>query len=209
MTASTRESGSPAPAKAPAPAPAERRRIAKRAQIIDVAWDLARRDGLAGISLRDLADRVDMRQPSLYHYFDSKAELYDAMFAQGFTALVDERNALVLDPDPIVALRQGCRHFVEFCVRDPVRYQLLFQNSVPGFHPSAASMRIASQALEFLAQWLAAAGATKAADLDLMRALLLGIAGEQIANEPGGRRWTKLTDDVVDVVLGVMQRSGR
>ena len=44
---------------------------------------LARRDGLAGISLRDLADSVDFRQPSLYAYFESKLDLYDSMFADG------------------------------------------------------------------------------------------------------------------------------
>jgi AcrR family transcriptional regulator len=188
-------------------APAERRRLARRAQIIDVAWELARRDGLAAVSLRELADRVDMRQPSLYNYFESKAALYDAMFAQGFADLVADRERLRLDADPMTALRQGCRHFVDFCVRDPVRYQLLFQHSVPGFQPSATSMGVAGEALEFLRRWLVAAGARGEAAVDLMRALLLGIAGEQIANEPGGRRWARFTDDVVDVVMGVMARN--
>jgi AcrR family transcriptional regulator len=199
-------------ASALTPAPAERRRDARRARILDVAWELARRDGIAAISLRELADRVDMRQPSLYNYFGSKADLYDAMFAQGFAQLVDERTALRLDADPTTALRQGCRHFIDFCVRDPARYQLLFQHSVPGFHPSAGSMQIAESALGFLAEWLRAAGATDPAAVDLMRALLLGLAGEQIANEPGGRRWAQFVDEVVEVVLDVFRRksaSGR
>ena len=188
------------------PAPAERRRTARRAQILDVAWELARRDGLAAISLRELADRVDMRQPSLYNYFGSKADLYDAMFAQGFSQLVEEREQLALGPDPMSELRRGCAHFVEFCARDPVRYQLLFQHSIPGFHPSPASMDIANRALEFLAGWLIAAGVADPAALDLMRALLLGIAGEQIANEPGGDRWVRFTDDVVDIAIQVVSR---
>src|ERR1700728_4941229 len=59
------------------------RREAKKARILVEAWALARRDGLAAISLRDLADRVGLRQPSLYAYFDSKLGLYDMMFADG------------------------------------------------------------------------------------------------------------------------------
>ena len=188
------------------PAPRERRRMSRRSQILDVAWELARRDGLAGISLRELADRVDLRQPSLYTYFASKADLYDAMFAQGFAQLVDEREKLVLDPDPMVALRDGCRHFIDFCVEDPVRYQLLFQHSIPGFYPSQESMEVSGRALGFLQGWLEAAGATDPAALDLMRALLLGVAGEQIANEPGGRRWVDFADDLADVVIEVMRR---
>lgn len=186
--------------------PAERRRRARVRQIQAVAWELARRDGIAAISLRELADRVDMRQPSLYNYFVSKAALYDAMFAAGFQQLVGEREQLDLDDDALSALKQGCRHFIDFCVRDPARYQLLFQHSIPGFHPSIESMAIAERALAFLQRWLERAGVTDPAGLDLMRALLLGLAGEQIANEPDGKRWVRLTDDLVDVVVGVIQR---
>jgi AcrR family transcriptional regulator len=175
-------------------------------QILTVAWELAGRDGLAAISLRELADRVDMRQPSLYTYFSSKAALYDAMFAQGFQQLVDEREHLDVSNDPSVALRQGCRHFIDFCVENPVRYQLLFQHSIPGFHPSVESMAIAERALGFLQRWLQDAGVTDPAGLDLMRAMLLGVAGEQIANEPGGQRWTRFTDDLADIVAELTRR---
>ncbi len=188
------------------PSPRERRHLARREQILTVAWELARRDGVTGISLRELADRVDLRQPSLYSYFPSKADLYDAMFAEGFQELVDEREQMVLDSDPGVALRQGCRHFVEFCTRDPVRYQLLFQHSIPGFAPSEASMEISRRALGFLQDWLEAAGVTGPVGLDLMRAMLLGVAGEQIANEPGGSRWTRFTDDLVGAAVEIARR---
>ena len=188
------------------PSPRERRRAAKSAEIINVAWELAQRDGITAISLRELADRVDLRQPSLYSYFESKADLYDAMFAQGFQELVDEREQLELDPDPNIALRQGCRHFIEFCVANPVRYQLLFQHSIPGFTPSESSMEISSRALAFLERWMKSAGVEDPSGLDLMRAMLLGVSGEQLANEPGGQRWTRFTEDLVDVIVEVLRR---
>lgn len=184
------------------------RRRARQDQILSAAYELARRHGLAAVSLRELASRVDMRQPSLYNYFASKAALYDAMFAQGFQELVDERERLQTRADADATLRYGCRHFIEFCVNDPVRYHLLFQHSLPGFQPSAASMEIAERALAFLGRWLAAAGAPQPEALDLMRALLVGLAGEQIANEPGGRRWTRFVDDVVEIVLALMRDRG-
>lgn len=188
------------------PSPRERRRAAKHAEILGVAWELAQRDGITAISLRELADRVDLRQPSLYSYFESKADLYDAMFAQGFQELVDEREELELDPDPDVALRQGCRHFIEFCVANPVRYQLLFQHSIPGFTPSESSMEISGRALGYLERWMAAAGIEDPSGLDLMRAMLLGVSGEQLANEPGGQRWIRFTDDLADVIVEVLRR---
>jgi hypothetical protein len=45
---------------------------------------------------------------------------------RGLGALVDQRAGLGLDPDPVRALRQAARAFLEFCVEDPARYQLLF-----------------------------------------------------------------------------------
>lgn len=183
--------------------PEARRRAAWRARILDAAWELARRDGVATISLRDIAAMVDLRQPSLYTYFASKADLYDAMFAQGFQALLDQRRQLEVDLDPAVMLREGCQHFLEFCVRDPARFQLLFQHSIPGFHPSEETMKLSSAALGQLQQWLADAGADGKESLDLMRALLVGLAAQQVANEPGGSRWTRLVDQAVDAVLVV------
>ena len=149
---------------------------------------------------------VGLRQPSLYAYFESKSALYDAMFAQGFQALIDERRALELDDDPVLALRQGARHFLDFCQEDGARYQLLFQRSIPGFVPSPTSLTLSVEALGFLQRWLADAGLQGAVALDVSRALLTGLAGEQIANDPGGDRWTRHLDDVIDVFVGVASR---
>ena len=65
------------------------RRDATRARIRDAAWDLARRDGLAAITLREVARRVGMRAPSLYTYFGSKNAMYDAMYADGARQLAE------------------------------------------------------------------------------------------------------------------------
>jgi AcrR family transcriptional regulator len=177
------------------------RHEATREEILGASWRLARIQGLAGFTLRDLAAAVHMRHQSLYTYFPSKQAIYDAMFAQGFRALVDQRAALDVDRDPIRALRHGARAFLAFCVQDSVRYQLMFERVVPDFVPSAASMELSVAALSYLERWLGAAGLSHAADVDLCRALLTGLAGQQIANEPGGTRWTKLVDRGIDGLL--------
>jgi AcrR family transcriptional regulator len=69
------------------------RHEATKEEILEAAWRLARVRGLAGFSLRDLAQAVQMRHQSLYTYFPSKQAIYDAMFAQGFRALADQRAA--------------------------------------------------------------------------------------------------------------------
>src|SRR5262245_2002029 len=109
--------------------PVDRRRErhdAKRSAIVAEAWDLARRDGLAAISLRDLAERVDLRQPSLYAYFDSKLALYDALFADGNRQLLEHVATLPTEGDPRELLVALTEMLVRFSTEDIVRHQLLF-----------------------------------------------------------------------------------
>jgi AcrR family transcriptional regulator len=54
-----------------------RRRSAVRERILDAAWWPARRDGVAAMSLRNLAREVDLTRPALYSDFASKNALYD------------------------------------------------------------------------------------------------------------------------------------
>lgn len=178
-----------------------RRRETKRNRIVAEAWSLARRDGLAGISLRDLADSVDLRQPSLYAYFESKLELYDLMFQDGQQQLVDRclaREPLTDAREELVAIVED---LVRFSSEDTVRHQLLFQRTIPGFAPSAAAMEPARRFVELMTQRLRAAGAHDQADVDLFSAIVSGLAHQQVANDPGGDRWVALARRVVEMVV--------
>src|SRR5437870_9135304 len=87
------------------------RHEATRAEILDAAWQLVRAEGLAALSLRDLARKVGMQAPSLYSYFDSKHAIYDAMFLQGNLELLDRYERLPELDDPKEEFRQGARVF--------------------------------------------------------------------------------------------------
>jgi AcrR family transcriptional regulator len=183
------------------------RREAKKARILVEAWVLARRDGLAAISLRDLADRVDLRQPSLYAYFDSKLDLYDMMFADGNRQLLSWIGDLPPRDDPRQALAEFLRSLVMFSSVDVVRHQLLFQRTIPEFEPSPSSYAVAQEFYEIARQRLVAVGATEPQDIDLFSALANGLAHQQVANEPGGDRWARLAEPSVDMYLGHLRRS--
>jgi AcrR family transcriptional regulator/predicted acylesterase/phospholipase RssA len=82
------------------PGPPDRvavRRQATRELIVAAAWDLARETGLTGFTLRQLAERVGMRAPSLYEYFTGKDAIYDAMFAQGNRAFLAMARTIAAD----------------------------------------------------------------------------------------------------------------
>jgi AcrR family transcriptional regulator len=185
------------------------RRDAKVATILAAAWTLAHRDGLAAISLRDLADAVDLRQPSLYVYFESKLDLYDAMFTDGYRQLLDLVRSRRYPRDPARALGRLVADCVQFSSDDVMRHQLLFQRTIPGFEPSATSMHIALDFYELARVMAAAAGVRTQAEMDLFTALVNGLAHQQVANDPGGRRWVRLADRTVEMFLADVERRRR
>jgi AcrR family transcriptional regulator len=177
------------------------RREQRVAEIVDAAWRLAREDGIGGISLHALAREVGIRQPSLYAYFDSKLALYDAMFADGNRRLLERLDALDLPAEPRGALKAHLRAFVDFSVEDIDRCQLLFQRPIPGFEPSPASYETARAALGRATDLLRAAGVDSDDDVDCIIAIVAGLVDAQNANDPGGDRWIRHLDRLIDLYL--------
>ena len=182
----------------------ERRQETKR-EIVQASWDVVREHGLAGLSMRDLGERVGMRAQSIYSYFASKHEIYDAMFLEGYQAFAERMDSAVTEDqiaaDPVGAARAATHAFVEFCISDPVRYQLLFQRTIPDFTPSPEAYAVAVQAYDQMGRRLDAVGVHDQQTLDLWTAVLTGLTDQQISNDPGGTRWTQLVDRAVDMLL--------
>jgi AcrR family transcriptional regulator len=178
-----------------------RRREAKTAAIVAEAWKLAAAHGIGGVSLHALAKAVGMRQPSLYAYFDSKLALYDAMFADGNRRLLEQLDAPGLPTDPRAAVKAYMRVFVDFAVADAARSELLFHRPIPGFEPSPESYALAEAVLDRAVELLAAAGMTDPADVDCIIAMVAGVIDAQTSNDPGGDRWTRHLDRLIDLYL--------
>lgn len=179
-----------------------RRRATKQA-ILRAAWDIARARGLGEVSMRPLAATLGMSAPSLYEYFDGKDAIYDAMYVEGNRTLRErlasiEGIASMTTRETLIA---GARTFLEFCNEDPARFQLLFQHSIPGWHPSAEAYASAIEIVDLTSSHLRALGITAASSLDLWTALISGLANQQVANDPGGDRWLRLVEPAVDMFL--------
>jgi AcrR family transcriptional regulator len=177
------------------------RRDATRERILVAAWRLSRRDGLASLSLRELAADVGMRAPSLYTYFPSKNDLYDAMYAQGLREMSVALDQAPRVDDPVDRLKRHVRLFVRLCVEDPCRFQLIFERPIPGFVPKPESFAVGAAGLARTEEIARAAGVRGARAFDLFRAVTTGIVGLQVANEPGGDRWTRLVDEAVEMLV--------
>lgn len=176
-----------------------KRREATRREILDAAWAVAREQGLSALTLREVAAGVGMRAPSLYSHFESKDAIYDAMYGQAWQTFLELVKGRVLPAEPRAALKEIASTFFDFAIADLARFQLMNQRSVPGFVPSEESYAVAVEVLRLLRDELTAIGVRDDAGVDLFTALVGGLVDQQLANDPGGDRWRRLLDRVIDM----------
>ena len=179
---------------------AARRSLVER-EILDAAWAVMAQEGVAALSVREVARSVGLRQQSLTYYFPAKQDLLDALFADGVADLKRTIDELPTSRDEATGVVDFARAFVEYCVSNPDRYHLMFQRTVPGFEPTEKSHQAALEVLAELVERLAAVGVTRAADIALFRSLMSGIAAEQIANDPAGRTFADQTERGIRYLL--------
>lgn len=161
------------------------------AAILETARTIMRAEGVAALSMQELARRLGMRAPSLYHYFSGKMELYDALFRQGFVLYGEQvQRATQLARTWQDDIRLAFEAYMAFAVENPELYQLCFERPVPGFVPSAASLRVSLDILEAAyeraARWRMDldSGLTPRATVDLVIALMHGLTALHLANDP-------------------------
>ena len=177
------------------------RRSQRRAQILAAAWDIAAESGLAAVSLHEVARRIGIRQPSLYGYVQSKLDLYDAMFGHAYEQLLGRLESSAPSGSARHQLLHVSRVILDFAVENPSRQQLIFQRTIPGFEPSEASYVLARRVLGRSAGLLSALGADSPAHLEVYTSLVGGLGAQQIANDPGGDRFTRHLETVLTMFL--------
>lgn len=152
-----------------------------------------REQGVGGLTLQEVARRVNLRTPSLYEYFPSKAALYDALFRVAIR-LYQERRERASQTQGTVwdRIRAWMEGYMSFAQDHPELYGLLFERPIPGFEPSEQSMVESRRMLEggraLLAAELEAVHLTLdqpvAQVLDLLIAMMHGLTSQHRANEP-------------------------
>ncbi len=185
-----------------------RRRLATKTEVVAAAWEIAAVEGVGGITIRDLAERVGLKAPSLYEYFPSKNAVYDAMFADGWRAFGGVMAALPRDGDLRTMVSSMAAGLARFWVDQPARFSLLCQRPIPGFEPSPQAYAEAVAVLDDIAAQLAVLGIEDRQAIDLLIAMVTGLVSQQIANDPPGDRWLRLLGWAVDIFLTSLTERG-
>jgi AcrR family transcriptional regulator len=160
--------------------------------ILDTARVIMREGGVAALSMQELARRVDMRAPSLYHYFSSKMHIYDVLFQQGFTLFGEYMEKASKDAKSWQEeLQLRFEAYMSFALQNPELYQLCFERPVPGFVPSEESLKLSfgllQQSYDRVARQLYPMIKTELSPEqlgDMVIAMMHGLTALHLANQP-------------------------
>jgi AcrR family transcriptional regulator len=107
----------------------EREKEALRQDILDAARELFVKEGYENVSMRRVAEKIEYSPTTIYLYFEDKASLLYAICEETFAKLAKRMETIARDSDePVEALRQGCRAYVDFGLKYPNHYKLTFIN---------------------------------------------------------------------------------
>src|SRR5690349_20965188 len=112
---------------------------AKKRQILEVAAGILEREGAQAVSTRSVAAAAGVRAASLYQFFGDKDGLLAALAILAFDRYLDEKHLLPSTGDPVDDMRRGWDAHVDFGLRHPAFYLLMFGSDRPGRRPPAAT----------------------------------------------------------------------
>jgi len=110
-------------------APAATQLSPRAREIVAAARDLLEAEGVEGLSMRRLADRLGIRAPSIYKHLPDKEALEAALISDGLAEWAELcERAILPGDDPLVAFANAYRSFA----RDhPHLYRLMTERPLP------------------------------------------------------------------------------
>jgi AcrR family transcriptional regulator len=192
----------------------QRNREAAIQSILGAARAIMREEGVAALSMQELARRVDMRAPSLYNYFSGKTEIYDTLFRLGFTMYdVHIKELMKASTGLRDELRINIEGYMSFALENPDLYQLCFERPVPGFVPSKESLELSfgilNQAYQRARQYKKELDTklTGQQIVDTVIAISHGLTAMHLANEPHLPLGQGRFGSLIPVVLSILEKA--
>lgn len=175
-----------------------------RLQILEVAADLVERDGVQAVSTRSVAAAAGIRAASLYQYFGDKDGLLAALAVHAFERYLDSKQAMPVTHDPVTDICRGWDAHVDFGLRHPAFYLLMFGSDRPGRLPPATEE--ATRQLSGFLDRVAAAGRLRLPPVlaaQLMMAAVTGATFTLIAL-PTEKRDTAVSTSLRNAVVSAL-----
>lgn len=113
----------------------ERERLELKEKILVAARDLFAREGYDAVTMRRLAEKIEYSTTAIYLHFKDKESLLAELMGRDFAAFSAELARVARTADPIERMRRYGMAYVEFGLRHPNHYRLMFMTPRPPPHP--------------------------------------------------------------------------
>lgn len=109
----------------------EREKLETRDKILDAARELFITQGYDGVSMRQVAERIEYSPTAIYVHFADKDELFRELCQSDFARLAGAFQDFAHIPDPVERIRRIGSAYIEFGRRFPNHYKLMFMTRHP------------------------------------------------------------------------------
>jgi len=110
----------------------ERQKEHLREEILEAARELFLKEGVENVSMRAIARKIEYSPTTIYLYFKDKWDLFRSVCEEAFAKLELELEAIKkTEDDPVECFRRGTIAYVNFGLRHPNHYRVVFMTPHP------------------------------------------------------------------------------
>ncbi|MFN0034149.1 MAG: TetR/AcrR family transcriptional regulator [Saprospiraceae bacterium] len=112
----------------------EREKAEMRQLILDAAHDIFKENGYDGLNIRSIAERIEYSPATIYLYYKDKNAIFYALQYEAAAAKRDHLLPAAQIEDPWERLLDIGRRYIDFGMKHPDWYDLLFLTRAPMEH---------------------------------------------------------------------------
>jgi AcrR family transcriptional regulator len=120
----------------------EREKSETRDKILDAARELFSVHGYDGVSMRQVAEKIEYSPTAIYLHFADKKDLFKELCQEDFARLAAEFQKTPLPADSIERIKQIGRSNIAFGIQRPNHYKLMFMTPHPASELDEADQEI-------------------------------------------------------------------
>ncbi len=111
----------------------QRERDERRSLILNAANEIIAEEGLEGLSVRKIADRIEYSPGIIYHYFENKDDILQNFLIDKYQEIVNElRSVEIKTLDPEIMFKEIMTSYTKWAMKNREIYRTIMLNDSPG-----------------------------------------------------------------------------
>jgi len=124
-------------------------------KILDAATVILLEQGIAKLSVRSISKLAGISTMGIYHHFDGKQDVLDALRIDGFELLAKAIEQSQQAQGPEAAITLGTENYLRIALENPAHYTLMFEPVAHGYSPTQATQKAATHSFSKLVECIA------------------------------------------------------